>query len=154
MEFHFIKFHFFLDWFVIFPKIFGKKNWRLQNEKWELKIICWIIEIYTNYLSHVKMHPFISFVSSSKGQHYIYKVLDWSKPGKAFGTFGLTLILAIFVHIALFALYKLRVYVQRRYFSHAYVITEIERQTTDDKLEPEMTILDLQYLWTSFIERF
>lgn len=43
-------------------------------------------------------------------------MLNWAKPEKAMITVGGTLALAIIVHITLFWIYKLRVFVQRRFF--------------------------------------
>lgn len=50
------------------------------------------------------------------GQPFIYPILDWSHPEKALiAAFGI-LFITIFVHIFLFWIYKLRVFVQRRFF--------------------------------------
>lgn len=51
------------------------------------------------------------------GHPFIYNVLDWRKPEKASITVFGTLTLAIIVHILLFWIYKLRVYVQRKFFT-------------------------------------
>lgn len=56
------------------------------------------------------------------GNPYIYHVLNWAKPGNAMVTVFGTLTLAILVHIFLFWVYKLRVYVQRRYFTTKHIL--------------------------------
>lgn len=48
------------------------------------------------------------------GQPFIYHVLDWAKPKRAMVTVAGTLVLAILVHVFLFWVYKLRVFIQRR----------------------------------------
>lgn len=49
-------------------------------------------------------------------------MLNWAEPGKAMITVFGTLILAIIVHVTLFWIYKLRVFVQRRYFSTKLIL--------------------------------
>lgn len=61
-------------------------------------------------------------MNNSGGHHYIYFVLDWEKPGKAMVTVFGTLMLAIFMHVALFWVYKLRVFVQKRCFGEKKVL--------------------------------
>lgn len=56
------------------------------------------------------------YLLSRKGNPFIYNVLNWEKPEKAMVMVFGTLILAITVHIVLFWIYKLRVFVQRRFF--------------------------------------
>lgn len=48
------------------------------------------------------------------GNHFIYFVLDWSKPDKAAVTAVGTVVLAIVVHTALFAVQKLRVFIHHQ----------------------------------------
>lgn len=68
------------------------------------------------------------------GHHYIYFVLDWSKPDKAMITVFGTLILAILVHICLFWIYKLRVFLQRRFFATELILpTQIITTTNKDR---------------------
>ncbi|XP_055301375.1 protein rolling stone-like [Sitodiplosis mosellana] len=63
------------------------------------------------------------------GNPYIYNVLNWNEPGKAMVTVFGTLILAIIVHVTLFWIYKLRVFVQRRYFSTQLILpTKVPKQ--------------------------
>lgn len=42
------------------------------------------------------------------GNHYIYNVLDWSKPGTTVGVVAGVLLLAVVAHLAMFLLHKLR----------------------------------------------
>lgn len=52
--------------------------------------------------------------TDSQGNRYIYFVLDWSKPDGAAVTSVGTVLLAVAVHTALFAVQKLRVFVHNR----------------------------------------
>lgn len=63
--------------------------------------------------------PYIlySINSSSKGNPFIYHVLNWNTPKKAMVTVFGTLILSIIVHSALFWVYKFRMFIQRSCFS-------------------------------------
>lgn len=66
---------------------------------------------------------------NSFGHHYIYHVLDWSKPRKAMVTVFGTLILAIIVHMILFWIYKLRVFIQRRLIAKEMILpTKVTKQ--------------------------
>ncbi|XP_058059006.1 protein rolling stone-like [Anopheles bellator] len=56
------------------------------------------------------------------GRPYIYNVLDWSEPGKAMVTVVGTILLAMLVHILMFAIYKLRVKIYSRYFGGKPII--------------------------------
>uniref|UniRef100_A0A182XCJ4 Protein rolling stone n=1 Tax=Anopheles quadriannulatus TaxID=34691 RepID=A0A182XCJ4_ANOQN len=56
------------------------------------------------------------------GRPYIYNVLDWNEPGKAMVTVVGTILLAMIVHMLMFAIYKLRVKIYLRYFNHKPII--------------------------------
>lgn len=50
-----------------------------------------------------------------KGHHFIYQVLDWSKPNVAFTVAVGAVVLAVFIHVFLFLNYKLRLLFYRRW---------------------------------------
>lgn len=85
--------------------------------------LCDGVDMYVNLhciavvfsIEWIYFHEFIFHFR--KGNHFIYPVLDWSKPGKSMVTVFGTLILAIMVHIMLFWIYKLRVFIHRRFIS-------------------------------------
>ncbi|XP_053662615.1 protein rolling stone-like [Anopheles marshallii] len=56
------------------------------------------------------------------GRPYIYNVLDWNEPGKAMVTVVGTILLAMIVHMLMFAIYKLRVKIYLRHFNHKPII--------------------------------
>lgn len=57
------------------------------------------------------------------GQSYIYPILDWAYPGEAIVVvIGLAL-LEVAVHMVLFWIYKLRVFLHRRYFGIELILT-------------------------------
>lgn len=64
------------------------------------------------------------------GLPYIYNVLDWSKPDKALVTTFGTLVLALVVHMFLFTVYKLRVFIQRRFCT-----TDLILPTSSSKMQ-------------------
>lgn len=65
----------------------------------------------------------VSVISSNSifrdGQPYIYVVMDWKEPKKAVCFIIGALVLATLIHFALFIIFKLRVFVQRRYFTNS-----------------------------------
>lgn len=64
---------------------------------------------------------FVLFISRM-GKHFIYNVLDWSHPEKSMIMVAGTLVLAITVHIILFWVYKLRKFIQRRFFGTELIL--------------------------------
>lgn len=82
--------------------------------------------------TNIRIFLFVFLFCSSRrsGQPYIYPVLDWSKPGKALVTTFGTLFLALAVHMFLFSVYKLRVFIQRRCCS-----TDMILPTTASKMQ-------------------
>lgn len=64
----------------------------------------------------------LPLVTYSMGHHYIYFVLDWEQPKKAMVTVFGTLVLAIIVHVFLFWVYKLRVFIQRRLMANEMIL--------------------------------
>lgn len=53
------------------------------------------------------------------GDPYIYSVMNWEQPRTALYTFIGALVLATFIHFTFFYIYKLRVFVQQRYFTES-----------------------------------
>lgn len=52
--------------------------------------------------------------TNRKGQPFIYNVMDWRKTGNTFVTILAIHVLAIIIHMVLFYLYRIRVFIQRR----------------------------------------
>uniref|UniRef100_A0A0K8TRE5 Putative conserved plasma membrane protein n=1 Tax=Tabanus bromius TaxID=304241 RepID=A0A0K8TRE5_TABBR len=50
------------------------------------------------------------------GNHYIYNVLDWEKPGNAIVTVVGVMILCCFIYFCIFVIYKIRVFIYKRFF--------------------------------------
>lgn len=80
---------------------------------------------------------------SRRGNPYIYNVLNWAEPGKAMITVFGTLILAIIVHVTLFWIYKLRVFVQRRFFTTEIIIlpTKEPKQRLNSSLGSQISMV-------------
>lgn len=90
------------------------------------------LQIERSFSSRATIIP-LFFLSSgfSSGFPYIYNVLDWRKPSLAMKTVMGTLLLAICVHVFLFWVYKIRVFVQRRLYQ-----TKLILPTTAPPLRP------------------
>ena len=74
---------------------------------------------------------FESFSFFSFGNHYIYPILDWGKPGMALAMVAMVTVLICAVHMALFWVYKLRVFTQRKLFSTGFVLPTVTPKTTE-----------------------
>lgn len=81
------------------------------------------------------------FCSSRNGKRYIYNVLDWEKPQKAMVMVFGTLILAITVHIILFWIYKLRVFVQRRFFGTELILPTKSKSPSGKSLGSQISMV-------------
>lgn len=56
-------------------------------------------------------------VSSSSGNHYIYKILDWKKPDKTTLVVIGTLLFSVILHVLFYLLYRIRVRIYSQYFT-------------------------------------
>ncbi|XP_055321317.1 protein rolling stone-like [Sitodiplosis mosellana] len=65
------------------------------------------------------------------GNHFIYPVLNWETPEKALTTTVGIFILLVIVHMALFCVYKLRVFTQRWLFTTEFVLPTTKNQATE-----------------------
>ena len=69
-------------------------------------------------------------------------MLNWNEPGKAMVTVTGTLILAIIVHVTLFWIYKLRVFVQRRFFNTDLILpTKTPNQRLNTSLGSQISMV-------------
>lgn len=76
------------------------------------------------------------------GHPFIYNVLDWRKPEKASVTVFGTLMLAIIVHTLLFWIYKLRVYVQRKFFTTELILpTKTSKNRLNDSQGSQISMV-------------
>lgn len=83
----------------------------------------------------------IFFCLSRIGKRYIYNVLNWEKPEKAMIMVFGTLILAITVHIILFWIYKLRVFVQRRFFGTELILPTKSKSPSGKSLGSQISMV-------------
>lgn len=74
---------------------------------------------------------FEEFSFFSFGNHYIYPILDYAKPGMAFAMVAMVAVLICAIHMALFWVYKLRVFIQRKLFSTGFVLPTVTTKTTN-----------------------
>lgn len=98
--------------FVHLLRVWRSKH--VSDIKWNIYNDCRLIQL-------VNLFIFVYFCYRL-GNPYIYNVLNWAKPDKAMVTVFGTLILAIIVHMFLFWVYKLRVFVQRRCFTTKLIL--------------------------------
>ncbi|XP_031626065.1 protein rolling stone-like [Contarinia nasturtii] len=66
-----------------------------------------------------------------KSKKYIYPPLNWETPDKALITVLGVLILIIVIHTVLFWIYKLRVFIQRRFFTTELVLAYEDRKDVE-----------------------
>ena len=52
--------------------------------------------------------------TDAAGNRYVYSVLDWSKPGRAFGFVVVSFIAAVILHACVYGLYRLRAWILSR----------------------------------------
>ncbi|KAH8245073.1 hypothetical protein KR032_004429, partial [Drosophila birchii] len=59
---------------------------------------------------------------NKKGKPYIYHVVDWSQPERAFATAVGVLLLSCFIYVLLFMFFKLRLFLHRRFRNANFVL--------------------------------
>lgn len=80
-------------------------------------------------------HQFYLDIRFRKGEPFIYGVLDWKRPEKTIPTIFALLIFGIFAHVILFWIYKLRVFIQQRYFTEKFHTNKIVKIIPSNNLE-------------------